>query len=113
VKGGISARLPKGFRAGVDARWVGSQYLRGDEGNEEKPLDPYFVAGARAGYTYREWDFSAVVTNVLGNHDPVFGTFNVNARTGELERFLTPLGARTFTFVVRRSFGARGADEDN
>jgi iron complex outermembrane receptor protein len=113
VKGGISARLPKGFRAGVDARWVGSQYLRGDEGNEEKPLDPYFVAGARAGYTYREWDFSAVVTNVLDDHDPVFGTFNVNARTGELERFLTPLGARTFTFVVRRSFGARGADEDN
>ena len=34
-------------------------------------------------------------------------------RTGELERFLTPLNARTFSFIVRRSFGNRGADDDN
>jgi iron complex outermembrane recepter protein len=113
VKGGLSAGLPHGFRAGLDARWIGSQYLRGDEGNEEKQLDPYFVLGARAGYSYQAWDFSAVVTNVLNNHDPIFGTFNANARTGELERFLTPLNARTISFIVRRSFGNRGADNDN
>ncbi|HEY2895837.1 MAG TPA: TonB-dependent receptor [Gemmatimonadaceae bacterium] len=113
VKGGLSARLPHGFRAGLDARWIGSQYLRGDEGNEERQLDPYFVLGARAGYSYQAWDFSAVVTNVLNNHDPVFGTFNANAQTGELERFLTPLNARTLSFIVRRSFGNRGADDDN
>ena len=113
VKGGLSARLPRGFRAGLDARWIGSQYLRGDEGNEERQLDPYFVLGARAGYTYKAWDFSAVVTNVLNNHDPVFGTFNSNAQTGELERFLTPLNARTFSFILRRSFGNRGADDDD
>ena len=113
VKGGFAARLPKGFRVGVDARWAGSQYLRGDEGNEEKQLDPYFVLGARAGYSYRNWDFSTVVTNVLDNHDPVFGTFNANESTGQLERFLTPLTARTFTFIIRRSFGNRGSDDDN
>jgi iron complex outermembrane receptor protein len=113
VKGGFSARLPHGFRAGLDARWIGSQYLRGDEGNEEQQLDPYFVLGARAGYSYRAWDFSAVVTNVLNNHDPIFGTFNANAQTGELERFLTPLNARTISFIVRRSFGNRGSDDDN
>jgi iron complex outermembrane recepter protein len=113
VKGGLSARLPRGFRAGLDARWIGSQYLRGDEGNEEQQLDPYFVLGARAGYSYRAWDFSAVVTNALNNHDPIFGTFNANARTGELERFLTPLNARTLSFIVRRSFGNRGSDDDN
>lgn len=113
VKGGFAARLPKGFRVGVDSRWVGSQFLRGDEGNEEKQLDPYFVLGARAGYSYRNWDFSTVVTNVLNNHDPVFGTFNANESTGQLERFLTPLTARTFTFIVRRSFGNRGGDDDN
>jgi iron complex outermembrane receptor protein len=113
VKGGASARLPHGFRAGIDARWIGSQYLRGDEGNEERQLDPYFVLGARAGLAYRAWDFSLVATNVLNNHDPVFGTFNANARTGELERFLTPLNARTLSFIVRRSFGNRGGDEDN
>ncbi|MEP7064473.1 MAG: TonB-dependent receptor [Gemmatimonadota bacterium] len=113
VKGGLSARLPRGFRAGLDARWIGSQYLRGDEGNEEKQLDPYLVLGARAGLSYRAWDFSAVVTNLLDNHDPVFGTFNANAQTGELERFLTPLNARTFSFIVRRSFGTRGSSEGN
>jgi iron complex outermembrane receptor protein len=113
VKGGFSARLPRGFRAGLDARWIGSQYLRGDEGNEEEQLDPYFVLGARAGYSYQAWDFSAVVTNVLNNHDPIFGTFNANERTGELERFLTPLTARTFSFIVRWSFGNRGTDDDN
>jgi iron complex outermembrane recepter protein len=113
VKGGFSARLPRGFRAGLDARWIGSQYLRGDEGNEERQLDPYFVLGARAGVTYKAWDFSAVATNLLDNHDPIFGTFNANARTGELERFLTPLTARTFSLIVRRSFGNRGSDEDN
>jgi iron complex outermembrane receptor protein len=113
VKGGFSARLPRGFRAGLDARWIGSQYLRGDEGNEERELDPYFVLGARAGVSYKAWDFSAVATNLLDNHDPIFGTFNANARTGELERFLTPLTARTFSLIVRRSFGNRGSDEDN
>jgi iron complex outermembrane receptor protein len=113
VKGGFSAHLSRGFRAGVDARWTGSQYLRGDEGNEEKQLDPYFVLGARAGYSYGAWDISTVVTNLLNNRDPVFGTFNANARTGDLERFLTPLNARTFSFIVRRSFGNRGSDSDD
>lgn len=113
VKGGLSARLPRGLRVGLDARWIGSQYLRGDEGNEEKQLDPYFVLGARAGFSYGAWDFSTVVTNLLNNHDPTFGTFNANARTGELERFLTPLNARTFSVIVRRSFGSRGSDNDN
>jgi outer membrane receptor protein involved in Fe transport len=113
VKGGFAARLPKGFRLGVDARWVGSQFLRGDEGNEEHQLDPYFVLGARAGFSYRNWDVSTVVTNLLNNHDPVFGTFNANAGTGQLERFLTPLSARSFSFIVRRSFGDRGSDSDN
>ncbi|MEP7086990.1 MAG: TonB-dependent receptor, partial [Gemmatimonadota bacterium] len=112
VKGGFSARLPKGFRVGLDARWIGSQYLRGDEGNEQNQLDPYFTIGARAGYTYHNWDFSGVVTNVFDNHDPVFGTFNANAGTGQLERFLTPLNARTFVFKISRTFGSRGQDSD-
>jgi hypothetical protein len=113
VKGGFAARLPRGFRIGADARWIGSQFLRGDEGNEEAQLDPYFVLGARAGLSYRSWDFSAVVTNLLNNHDPLFGTYNENGNTGELERFLTPLSARTFSFIIRRSFGDRGSDADN
>jgi iron complex outermembrane receptor protein len=113
VKGGFSARLPKGFRVGVDGRWIGSQYLRGDEAIEQKQLDPYFLMGVRAGYTFRNWDFSGVVTNLSNNHDPVFGTFNVNERTGQLERFLTPLNARSFVLKISRTFGPRGQDSDD
>jgi outer membrane receptor protein involved in Fe transport len=113
VKGGFSARLAKGFRLGLDARWIGSQYLRGDEGNEERQLDPYFLVGVRAGYAWRNWNFSGVVSNVLNNHDPMFGTFNANAGTGQLERFLTPLNARSFVFKIARTFGPRGQDSDD
>ena len=113
VKGGFSARLPKGFRVGLDGRWIGSQYLRGDEGNEQSQLDPYFLLGARAGYSYKNWDFSGVVTNLFNNHDAMFGTYNANAGTGQLERFLTPLNARSFVFKIARTFGPRRQDSDD
>ena len=113
LKGGFSARLPKGFRVGLDARWIGSQYLRGDEGNEQHQLDPYFLMGVRAGYSYRNWDFSGVLTNAFNNHHPTFGTYNANAGTGQLERFLTPLNARAVVFKISRRFGPRGRDSDD
>jgi iron complex outermembrane receptor protein len=113
VKGGFSAKLPKGFRVGLDARWIGSQYLRGDEGNEQSQLSSYFLMGVRAGYSYRNWDFAGVVTNVFNNHDPMFGTYNANEGTGQLERFLTPLNARILVFKIARTFGASGQDSDD
>jgi hypothetical protein len=47
-----------------------------------------------------------VVSNVFDSHRPIFGTFNENRNTGALERFLTPLNARSFKLVIRRSIGA-------
>jgi iron complex outermembrane recepter protein len=113
VKGGFSATLPKGFQAGLDARYIGAQWLRGDEANETRALDGYVVFGARAGYTYGNWSISAIASNLFDNHDPVFGTFNENQQNGELERFLTPLNARNFSVVIRRGFGSRGGDVDD
>jgi hypothetical protein len=46
-----------------------------------------------------------VASNLLNSHRPIFGTFNENRQTGALERFLTPLNARSLKLVVRRSFG--------
>lgn len=112
VKGGLQARLPKGFRVGIDERYTGSQWLRGDEANETSPLDGYFTTGLRAGYAHGAWDLSAIVTNVFDNHSATFGTFNENQQNGELERFLTPLNARSFNVVLRRSFGAQGSDDN-
>jgi hypothetical protein len=45
------------------------------------------------------------VSNLFNEVGPVFGTFNENRQTGALERFITPLNARSFKLVVRRSFG--------
>jgi hypothetical protein len=52
-----------------------------------------------------------VLTNLFDNERAAFGTFNENRQDGELERFLTPLGARSLRVVLRREFGgASSAD---
>ena len=105
VKAGGLVRLPAGVDLGVDARYTGKQWLRGDEANETTPLDGYFVANVRAGLTRGAWEVSGVLSNVFNSHAAVFGTFNENRRTGALERFLTPLTARSIKIVLRREFG--------
>jgi iron complex outermembrane receptor protein len=105
VKAGGLVKLPAGADLGLDLRYTGRQWLRGDEANETSPLDGSFTASVRAGLTRGDWELSAVVTNVFDSHAAVFGTFNENRRTGELERFLTPVGARAVKVVVRRGFG--------
>jgi len=111
VKAGGLVQLPSGFDAGLDLRYTGSQWLRGDEANETNPLGGYFTVGARVGLEHGPWDVSMVGTNVFNSHRAIFGTFNENRQTGELERFLTPMGARTVKLVVRRSFGGEPRSE--
>jgi iron complex outermembrane receptor protein len=105
VKAGGLVTLPVGLQFGVDARYTGRQWLRGDEANETQPLGGYFVANVRAGFSRANWEISAVVTNLLDSHRPIFGTFNENRQSGVLERFLTPINARSFKLIVRRGFG--------
>jgi outer membrane receptor protein involved in Fe transport len=112
AKAGALVRLPRAFEVGVDARYVGRQWLRGDEANETEPLDGYVVANLRLGYSFRAWELSAVVTNLLDSHDAVFGTFNENRQTGELERFLTPLNARAVKLILRRELGGRRGEAE-
>jgi iron complex outermembrane recepter protein len=105
MKFGGLLRLPSGLQLGVDGRYIGQQWLRGDEANETAPLGGYFVAGLRVGFSRARWEVSAIASNLFDSHRPIFGTFNENRRTGTLERFLTPLNARSFKLVVRREFG--------
>lgn len=105
VKVGGLLTLPAGVQFGLDARYIGKQWLRGDEANETRPLSGYFVANARIGYTREKWEVSVVTQNLFDSHRPIFGTFNENRQTATLERFLTPLNARAFKVVVRRGFG--------
>nr|MBA3760930.1 TonB-dependent receptor [Gemmatimonadales bacterium] len=105
VKFGGLLSLPNGFQIGADLRYTGKQWLRGDEANETAPLDGYFTTNLRMGLSLARWEVSAVLGNAFQNKGPVFGTFNENRQTGALERFLTPMNARSLKIVVRRSFG--------
>jgi iron complex outermembrane receptor protein len=92
--------------AGVDARYIGRQWLRGDEANETSPLSPYTVVNARTSLALDGWNVSLVVANVFDTRRPVFGTFNENRTTSDLERFLTPASARGLTLELRRFLGS-------
>ena len=46
-----------------------------------------------------------MLTNVFNSHSAIFGTFNENRNTGQLERFLTPLNARSIKVILKREFG--------
>jgi outer membrane receptor protein involved in Fe transport len=105
AKAGAIARLPGGVELGLDLRYFGRRWLRGDEANETRPLDPYLVTNARAGVHLREWEIAAIVTNVLDASGATFGTFNENRRTGMLERFLTPVSGRALKLALRREIG--------
>ncbi|HEX5386522.1 MAG TPA: TonB-dependent receptor [Gemmatimonadales bacterium] len=112
VKFGASARLPAGIDVAADARWIGDQWLRGDEANLDMPLGSYFVTDARVTWQVGPWEFSGLVTNLFNRHYANFGTFNVNQLNSAgptFERFLTPGQERAVRLVVRRSFGGRSA----
>jgi outer membrane receptor protein involved in Fe transport len=107
LKFGASFQLPAGFYLGGDGRYIGSQYLRGDEANEEPTLDGYFVADARLGWRGKGWEISAVGNNIFQHKYATFGTFNVNqGGGGVLERFLTPGYKRVVRLIIRRGFGS-------
>ncbi|HEU4682700.1 MAG TPA: TonB-dependent receptor [Gemmatimonadales bacterium] len=105
VKFGGLLSLPVGRQLGADVRYTGEQWFRGDEANETLPLEGYFVTNLRAGFSLDQWEISAIVANLFDEAGPIFGTFNENRQTGALERFLTPMNARSFKVVVRRGFG--------
>ena len=94
-----------GVNMGLDGRYIGEQWFRGDEANEVEPLEAYFLASARLGLSLGAWEVQAVVENLFDSDSAMFGTFNLNQGTETLERFLTPISARSVRFLLRRSFG--------
>jgi len=110
LKFGGAFRLPSGFFTGADGRYIGSQWLRGDEANAEPKLAGHFVADARIGWRGADWEIVAVANNLFQRRYASFGTFNVNQGAGNvLERFLSPGYRRVVRLIIRRSFG--GGDD--
>lgn len=104
-KAGTAVRITQALEAGVEARWIGRQWMRGDEANEISPLPAYAIVDGRLGFTVGSWQIQAVVRNLLDERGPVFGTFNENRQNGLVERFLTPAGPRQFLLSLRRTIG--------
>lgn len=104
-KAGATVQLPAELEAGMDARLTGEQWFRGDESNETEPMDPYFIADVRLARDFGDWSVQGIVKNVFDSDAAVFGTFNENAGTGELERFLTPVSPPSVRVVLERRFG--------
>jgi hypothetical protein len=108
AKVGATLKPRDNAQIGVRGRWVGEQWMRGDEANETRPLPSYVVMDARADISIRQWILSLAASNLTDSHRAIFGTFNQNERTGELERFLTPMDARTIRLSISKLFGPSG-----
>src|SRR6266704_2044731 len=80
------------LRAALDARYVGRQWLRGDEANATRRLSDYAVADASVTLSWRERELRAMVRNVFDRRYFTFGTFaeNPTAPGNPVERWLTP-----------------------
>ncbi len=121
VKFGGLARVGRYVSVGADGRYIGKQYLRGDEANVTDQLHGYFAADARVGVEFGRWEINGIVTNLFQNRSAIFGTFNINQGNPAgltVERFLTPNARRAFRLVVRTTLGdsatphAGGRDND-
>ena len=90
---GISLPLARErVRARLDARYVGPQYLRGDEANAERRLPDYTVADAALEASFGRYEVRVAVPNVFHHSHVTFGTFAANPTISgnPVQRFVTP-----------------------
>ena len=92
LNGGLVYRPWPWLALSADARYVGAQFLRGDEVNRQPTLSAYWVANAGATVTMRGVEAFVRVNNVLDERYQTFGTFAANGREpgNPVQRFLTP-----------------------
>jgi iron complex outermembrane recepter protein len=108
VKLGGLLKVGEYLSVGADGRYIGKQFLRGDEANITDPLAGYFVADARVSVDFGRWEINGIVTNLFQDTSAIFGTFNINQGNPDgptVERFLTPNHRRSFRLVVRTTMG--------
>ena len=80
------------LRVGLDARYVGRQWLRGDEANATRRLSDYAAADASLLVEWKRFELRCMVRNVFDRRYASFGTFAENplAPGTPVQRFLTP-----------------------
>ena len=95
-----------GLIAGVDARYVGRQWLRGDEENVTRRLSDYTVADLSLTLTWRDFELRGAVRNLFDRRVFTFGTFaeNATAPGSPVQRWLTPGPPRHVQVSVSTDF---------
>jgi len=91
----LSASTPESgpwLTAGLDARYVGPQWLRGDEENATHRLSDYAVADLSLTAGWRDFELRGAVGNVFNRRAFNFGTFAENPTVAgtPVQRWLTP-----------------------
>jgi len=78
--------------AGLDARYVGRQWLRGDEENATRRLSDYTVADLSLTLSWGDFELRGAVRNLFDRRVYTFGTFaeNPTAPGTPVQRWLTP-----------------------
>jgi len=78
--------------AGLDARYVGRQWLRGDEENATRRLSDYTVADLSLTLSWGDFELRGAVRNLFDRRVYTFGTFaeNATAPGTPVQRWLTP-----------------------
>jgi iron complex outermembrane receptor protein len=96
-----------GAELGVETRYTGERWMRGDEANVTRPLPGFWTTQARLQQRLGPWSAELSVRNIFDDRHATFGTFNINQGGGGLlERFLTPGEPRTFRLTLQRRFGS-------
>lgn len=90
LSAGLNIHPLKAWTLSLNALYVSSQFLLGDEANVERKLDPYFVLDARI--AFQKGGFTAFVAaqNVLDAEYETFGILAINPSTFTPEPFLVP-----------------------
>jgi iron complex outermembrane recepter protein len=106
VNAGVTYRPWPWLGLSLDARYVSSQFLRGDELNRRAPLPAFWVLDAGMTIKHRGLEAYLKVNNVLDNRYEAFGTFAPNSHEpgAPVERFLTPAPPISMLAGVRYVF---------